>query len=74
MTKRRVWGYTNQDPQKSTSDLCEMSWDNTLKSEERVEFLSAPIQFKTDKEDSTWLFLRDPDGALLELLEIRHWD
>jgi len=34
-----------------------------------VNFLSPPIIHKTEDFDVTWTYLKDPDGALLEILE-----
>jgi len=34
-----------------------------------VEFMSPPIHYMTEGIDTTWTYLRDPDGTLLELSE-----
>jgi catechol 2,3-dioxygenase-like lactoylglutathione lyase family enzyme len=35
----------------------------------RVQFMSPPIDYKTEGIDTTWTYLRDPNGTLLELSE-----
>jgi catechol 2,3-dioxygenase-like lactoylglutathione lyase family enzyme len=39
------------------------------KNRDRVAFMSPPIDYKTEGIDTTWTYLRDPDGTLLELSE-----
>ena len=39
--------------------------------EEGVEFLVPPIHVKTEEAEVIWCYLKDPDGALLELVEMR---
>ncbi len=73
--------YQNKEPDKS-NDL--NSWDigsqhiafsvtgveefyNTFKDE--INFLSAPIHSKAEGLDVTWTYLKDPDGAIIELSE-----
>lgn len=34
-----------------------------------VNFLSPPIDFKDKDTDVTWLYFKDPDGGLIELME-----
>ena len=43
---------------------------NNLKNK-GINFLSPPINHKTEDFDVTWTYLKDPDGGLVELLE-RH--
>ena len=35
----------------------------------RVQFMSPPIDYKTEGIDTTWTYLRDPNGTLIELSE-----
>lgn len=38
---------------------------------DKIEFLSPPIHYKDENIDTTWTYLRDPDGALIELSELK---
>jgi catechol 2,3-dioxygenase-like lactoylglutathione lyase family enzyme len=44
-------------------------WSVYEKNKDDVYFMSAPIDYKTEGIDTTWVYLRDPNGALLELSE-----
>jgi catechol 2,3-dioxygenase-like lactoylglutathione lyase family enzyme len=39
------------------------------KNKQRVQFMSPPIDYKAEGIDTTWTYLRDPNGTLLELSE-----
>lgn len=37
------------------------------KNKDRVRFMSAPIHYRTEGIDTTWVYARDPNGAIIEL-------
>jgi catechol 2,3-dioxygenase-like lactoylglutathione lyase family enzyme len=39
------------------------------KNKDRVQFMSAPIHYQTEGIDTTWVYARDPNGAIIELSE-----
>jgi len=39
--------------------------------DEGVKFLTPPIHIKSEETEVIWCYLEDPDGALLELVEIK---
>ena len=44
-------------------------WGVYEKNKDDVHFMSAPIDYKSEGIDTTWVYLRDPNGTLLELSE-----
>lgn len=44
-------------------------WGIYEKNRDAVHFMSAPIDYMTEGIDTTWVYLRDPNGTLLELSE-----
>jgi catechol 2,3-dioxygenase-like lactoylglutathione lyase family enzyme len=39
------------------------------RSRDKVNFLSSPIDYKTEGIDTTWVYAKDPNGTLIELSE-----
>jgi len=44
-------------------------WDIYERNKDEVHFMSAPIHYKSEGIDTTWVYLKDPNGTLLELSE-----
>ena len=39
------------------------------KNKDTVHFLTPPVDYKTDEIDTTWTYLKDPNGSIIELSE-----
>jgi catechol 2,3-dioxygenase-like lactoylglutathione lyase family enzyme len=41
------------------------------KNKDSLVFLTVPVDYKTDEIDTTWTYLKDPNGSIIELSEDR---
>jgi len=63
--KQVPWRPGSQHVSFKVSDI----WGIYERNRDEVNFMSAPIDYKSEEIDTTWVYLWDPNGTILELSE-----
>ena len=65
LKERNPWDSGSQHISFKVSDL----WGIYNKYKDSIEFLTPPVDFVSEEIDTTWTYLKDPNGTILELSE-----
>ncbi len=65
LKERNPWDPGTQHISFKVSDI----WGLYNKYKDSIEFLTSPVDFVSEEIDTTWTYLKDPNGAILEMSE-----